>query len=206
MSMDGGDPREALVTSTQNPGDLIPRPDPTALTATAVANAKEDLRRELAQLREILEARMTAMDNERKLLLQIMNERSAEVDRRFGDRDTLFTERDAARQEAVRTALAAARELGDARDVATDKANEKFETSVREQMRQLAELASANRDLLDGKIDALKERIDRADGTLSGAAGQRTERRLDTGLNYTAASVLIGFLLLAVALYAALHH
>jgi len=187
------------------PGDWRPIPDPTLLTTQAVEQAATAFRRELAALREILEARMDASDDARKLLLQIMNERAAEVDRRFTDRDTLFTERDGARQEAVRTALAAARELGDARDIATDKANEKFEASVREQMRQLAELASANRDLLDGKIEALKERIDRSDGTLSGTSAARTERRLDAGLNYTAVSVVIGFLILAVALYAALH-
>lgn len=48
---------EALIQHP-SPGDLIPRPDPTALTATAVANAKDDLRRELASQKEILEARI----------------------------------------------------------------------------------------------------------------------------------------------------
>ena len=52
----------------------------------------------------------------------------------------------------------------------------------------------------------LTSRLDRGEGTTAGAAGQRTERRLDAGLNYTAASVLLGFLVLALALYAALHH
>jgi hypothetical protein len=203
--MADGEPREALVTQ-QNPGDLIPRPDPTALTATAIANAKEDLRRELAQLREILEARMDSMDHERQLLLQIMNERAAEIDRRFGERDLRFRERDQARQDAVRTALDAAKELSDARDASADKAIEKFEISVREQISQIGELAASARQQLDTQIRALEKRLDRGEGETGGAAGYRTQRRLDTGTNLMAASVLIGFLLLAVALYTALHH
>jgi hypothetical protein len=52
---------EALVTG-QHAGDLIPRPDPTALTATAVTQAKEDLRRELGSLQNLLEARISRLE------------------------------------------------------------------------------------------------------------------------------------------------
>jgi hypothetical protein len=194
------------VTAPQPPGDWRPIPDPTRLTAEAVANAEAGLRREIGNQIEIIRARLDAMDNARALLLQIMDERSAEIERRFGERDLRFTERDVARQEAVRTALDAAKELSDARDAAADRAIAKFEISVREQISQIGELAASGRDQLDTQIRALEKRLDRGEGASTGAADTRSERRLDTGLNYTAASVLIGFLILAVALYAALHH
>jgi hypothetical protein len=172
-------------------GDLVPRPDPTVLTATAVRQAKEDLRRELAQLREILEARMDAMDHARALLLQIMDERAAEIQRRFDERDLRFSERDTARQDAVRTALEAAKELSDARDGAADKAIEKFEAAVREQIGQIGELAESGRQQLSTQIQALKERIDRGEGSASGAQGYRTERRLDYGAIVAALAAVI---------------
>ena len=51
----------------------------------------------------------------------------------------------------------------------------------------------------------LTSRLDQGEGTDRGAAEAVTNRRLDAGLNYTAASVLLGFLVLAISLYAALH-
>lgn len=175
--MAADDPRPGL----QGLPDLVPRPDPTLLTNAAVREASEVARRELSALREILEARMDRMDAERGLLLKIMDERSAEIDRRFTERDLRFTERDHARQDAVRTALDAAKDLGDARDAAADKAIEKFEASVREQIAQIGELAESGRQQLSTQIQALKERMDRGEGGTVGAKDYRTERRLDTG-------------------------
>jgi len=179
--------------------NLVPRPDPSSLTITVIAQAKEDLRRELAALRETLEARLDAMDNERRLLLQIVDERHAETGRRFEERDLRFAERDTARQDAVRTALTAAKDLSDARDASTDKAAGKFEDSVREQIGQLGALASANRDQLSTQIESLKERIDRGEGSTTGAAGYRSERRLDMGQVMAGVAVLIA--LVSLILY-----
>ena len=189
------------MTETGASGDWRPVPDPTALTAIAVSQAKDDLRRELASLREILEARLNAMDGERRLLLQIVDERRAETARRFEERDLRFGERDTARQEAVRTALNAAKDLSDARDAATDKAAGKFEDSVREQIGQLGALAAANREQLATQIDALKERIDKAEGGTTGASGYRSEARLNINTLLQVAAVLIA----AAILYAAFH-
>jgi hypothetical protein len=189
---------EALVSSSRGDDDLIPRPDPTALTATAVRQAKEDLRRELSALREVLEARMDRADTERKLLLQVMDERADGIERRFAERDARFAERDEHRVDAVRVALDAARELNDERDKSTEKASGKFEESVREQIGQIAALAEASRDVLDAKISTLKERLDRGEGAAGGAQGYRTERRLDTGQMVAIASTVAGFITIAV--------
>jgi hypothetical protein len=170
----------------------VPVPDPTRLTT-------EQLHRELGSLREILEIRMNSMDHERQLLLQIMDERTAEIERRFADRDIRFDDRDKARQAAIIIALGAAKELSDAHDVATANATEKFEASVRVQLASLGQLAAANRDLLEGKIEALKERIDRGEGSTSGARSERTEQRAGHGESRLNQGTLISFALLAVA-------
>jgi hypothetical protein len=199
---------------SQTPGGgWVPVPDPTTLTEAAVQKAKDDVRRELAGLRELLEKRMDCQDAERRLLLQIMDERTAETNRRFAERDVRFDERDRSRQEAVRTALdaaseavrtalAAAKELSDARDAATDKATGKFETSVREQIAQLGALSAANRDQLSTQIQALKERIDRGEGSETGASGYRAERRLDMGQVIAAMAVIVA---VVVAIISILH-
>jgi hypothetical protein len=182
--------------------DLIPRPDPSLMTSAAVNEAKNELRRELAALREILEARMDSADADRRLVLQIMDERREEIRRRFAERDIRFDERDQARQEAVRTALDAAKELSDARDAAADKAIAKFETSVREQIAQLGELGESGRAQLSTQIQGLKERLDRSEGGRTGAGEYRTESRLNVNLVITAVIAVVAILSLLV-LYAA---
>jgi hypothetical protein len=183
-----------------DPGDLRPRPDPTVLTAEAVRQAKEDLRREIRAEVKILEARLDSMDHARALLLQIMNERSADIDRRFKERDLRFDERDKARRDAVQTALAAAKELSDTRDIATDKASAKFESTVKDSLSQLGQLAAADRDQLSTRINGLKERIDRGEGGQAGAAGSRSETRLNLNSLISA-----GVLLLAVVTFILLY-
>jgi small-conductance mechanosensitive channel len=178
-----------------------PVPDPTALTTEAVERATAQFRRELAGLREVLESRMNCADAERRLLLQIMDERSAQIQQQFAERDARFAERDQARQDAVRTALDAAKELSDARDAATDRATGKFEDSVKAQIGQLAALAESGRERLAAQIQALKERLDRGEGSDTGAAGIRTEQRLNISQVIAAAAVLVAivsFILYAV--------
>jgi small-conductance mechanosensitive channel len=183
-----------------------PVPDPTALTTEAVERATAQFRRELAGLREVLEARMNCADAERRLLLQIMDERSAQIQQQFAERDARFAERDQARQDAVRTALDAAKELSDARDAATDKATGKFEDSVRTQIAQLGALAESGRDQLGSQIQALKERLDRGEGSDTGAAGYRTEQRLNTSSLVGIAGTVLALVAIAVTIIIATRH
>jgi hypothetical protein len=180
-----------MADGTTPGGGWVPVPDPTALTAEAVATAKDELRRELAATREILETRMRAMDQERRSILRIMDEQKTEIERRFIERDSRYDERDRARQDAVLTALNAARELNDARDAATEQASQKFEAAIREQIQQTAVLFQAGRERLDTKIEGLKERIDRGEGGTTAASVDRAERRLDYGNIVALVSALI---------------
>jgi hypothetical protein len=53
---------EEDIGGRQNNDTWVPRPDPTALTTYIVNQAKTDLRREVAALRELLEARLKALE------------------------------------------------------------------------------------------------------------------------------------------------
>lgn len=56
-----------ITTKPNGPTSLwgsVPQPDPTVLTATAVAQAKQDLRRELAAQRELIDQRIDGIVNE----------------------------------------------------------------------------------------------------------------------------------------------
>lgn len=63
----------------QDSGFWTPRPDPTVLTTEAVARATDIFRRELQALRELLDARLGAMDSDRDRLRDLVED----VVRRF---------------------------------------------------------------------------------------------------------------------------
>jgi hypothetical protein len=71
-------------------GGWVPVPDPTALTATAVDNAKEDLRRELATQKEILEARIARTES---AIRETVVERRAEISDAVNALEALLTQR-----------------------------------------------------------------------------------------------------------------
>jgi vacuolar-type H+-ATPase subunit I/STV1 len=178
-----------------------PRPDPTILTTA-------QLLRELAALRELLEARLDGMDRATELLSatvnrtptviqteishvrEVIDEKFASVDQRFAERDVRFTQQNEANAEALKAALTAARELGELQTRANALANAKTEESVSQQLKSLAE-----------KIDVNTQRIDRGEGSDVGAAGQRTDQRLNMSQVIAAIATLaavLGFILYAV--------
>lgn len=66
-----------LVDST---GGSVPVPDPTTLTATAVSQAKEDLRRDIAALRETIETRLDGMGQDRSRLWARLGELPGQIE------------------------------------------------------------------------------------------------------------------------------
>lgn len=53
----------ARIGNVQGAETWVPRPDPTVLTAEAVSVTKQDLRREMAALRELMEARLGSLED-----------------------------------------------------------------------------------------------------------------------------------------------
>ena len=244
--MAAGDPRDSQETEGEivappGFGDLVPRPDPTALTATAVSAAKTDLRRELLAQRELLGERISRLetiihdldsrfssevgrriealhdllaqrDNGIEAELQILagqahdarserealrerlqadigiavaslqklhEERFAAIGQQFTERDIRADQDKRASKDALDAALLAQKEAVAQQNDANTTAATKSETSFTKQIDQIGTLIATLEKSLTDRITELKERIDRGEGTTTGAAGAHTEQRLN---------------------------
>jgi hypothetical protein len=199
--MDGDDPRGA---------GWRPVPDPTVLTT-------QQLLRELASLREVYDTRIGAMDKAAEVLSETVNrtptaiqtaignlrevhdERFNSIQQQFRERDVRTEQADKARAEALAAALQAAKEAVFEQAQAAAKAADKTELSFTKLIEQTQLQITTVAEGLGDKIADLKGRIDRGEGSTAGAAGTRTEQRLN--LNTVIAAVAL--LLSAVIVFAA---
>ena len=172
--------------------DWRPTPDPTALTTA-------QLLRELGALRELVFARLDAMDKATVVLSETVNrtptviqteishvrelldEKFAGIAKQFAERDVRTEQAAKGGKEALDAALLAAKELVAQQNEANRGEAAKTEQNFTKQI-----------DAQAARIDELKERIDRGEGSASGSAGQRTETRLNMG-------TVISVVLLAIA-------
>jgi hypothetical protein len=187
-----------------------------------IENTREQLHREtttqVAQLRELLEARFDGMDRairlhaeiidrvplERDLaikhLAELHDEKFASIALQFAERDVRSEQATEGAKQALDAALLAQKELVAQQNEANSAAAAKAEASFTKQIDQIGTIIQTLEKALDARITELKERIDRGEGSTSGAADSRSERRLDTGQVLTTLSVLaavIGLLILA---------
>lgn len=179
---------------------------------------REETTAQVGQLRELLEARFDGMDRAIRLHAGIIDRVPAERDLAIKDLELLhdekfssialqFVERDVRSEQAsegakqaLDAALLAQKELVAQQNEANSAAAAKAEASFTKQIDQIGTIIQTLEKALDARITELKERIDRGEGSTSGAAGSRSERRLDTGQVLTTLSVLaavIGLLILA---------
>jgi len=191
-------------------GDWRPVPDPTVLTTA-------QLLREQAALRELIETRLDGMDTATMLLsetvnrtptiiqteiahvrelmagelsrmTQISEERLKGIELQFTERDVRTEQAAKAGKDALDAALKSQKELV----AQQNEANRAEAAKTESNFAKLIEAQSA-------RTDELKERIDRGEGSTAGAAGTRTEQRLN--LNTVIAAVAL--LLSAVIVFAA---
>jgi hypothetical protein len=177
----GSDPRE-------QPGFWTPRPDPTVLTTDAVERATAQFRREMQQLRELIETRLDCADAalanhlremetvrhqiEEKIthLRELAEEKFDSIDRRFDDRDARAGDAARAGKEALAAALESARqltelqnrankELSEAQDKANQAAITKAQGATNEQIKALDQVSGTNRKALEDKIDDARTRL-----------------------------------------------
>lgn len=186
--------------------DWRPIPDPTLLTTA-------QLRQELGTLREIIEARLDAMDTATKLLSETVNRTPTEIQKEIGHLRELawerfesislqFAARDAQVEalartsaESLKAALESADKLAAAHTEAALLANAKTEASFAEQIKALAD-----------KIEVNTRQLDKGAGTVTGAQGERSERRLDTGQWVAVAGLLAALVAVAVTIIIATRH
>ena len=188
----------------------VPQPDPTLLTATAVDNAKADLRRELQAMHTLTYARIDGMAKELDILtvavshvpsdrevlrerlqldirtavenLKALHDEKFEgVQQQFAERDTRGEQEKKSSKEALDAALLAQKESVSQQNDANTTAATKSETSFTKQIDQIGTLIATLEKSLTDRITELKERIDRGEGGAAGSAGYRAEHRLDTG-------------------------
>lgn len=203
-------------------GDITPSPDPTRLTSDAVNAATAQWRRDLASLREIVVTRLDAMDQAtrlqvvqleqqllalREFLLGEIRKDAAVSVERFGAVDNRFAERDTRTEQAAQesrisldAALAAAKEAVSEQNKANTLAIGKSEAATQKQIDAMLAQMNASNKALDEKIADVKARQDRGEGGTAGAAGSRTERRLDTGQAIAVLAIVLTVVGLLVAI------
>jgi len=178
----------------------------------------EEMTTQVVQLRELLEARFDGMDRAIRLHAEIIDRVPTDRDKaikhleelhdeKFGSIALQFAERDVRSEQAsegakqaLDAALLAQKELVAQQNEANSAAAAKAEASFTKQIDQIGTIIQTLEKALDARITELKERIDRGEGSTAGAAGSRSDRRLDTGQVLTTLSVLaavIGLLILA---------
>jgi len=165
----------------------------------------------LDSLKEVLETRLDGIDRATELLSatinrtpteitkeithlkSILDERLRSVDARFVEADRLtvtqFSERDVRTEQASQSssqalaaALQAAKELVGAQGEASAAAAVKAEVSTAKQIDQLVVIISTLEKSINDRITELKERIDRGEGTTTGARDTRVDNRAGTSL------------------------
>jgi hypothetical protein len=181
--------------------ELLPRPDPSRLTT-------DQLRRELSGLREVLTARLDGMDRATTLLSETVNrtptviqteiahvreliqeklgtlggqaeEKFKSIELQFVERDVRTGQAATAAGEALKAALQAAKEAVFEQAQAAAKAADKTELSTTKQIDLIQNQIKTLGESFTDKIDDLKGRIDRGEGSASGTASYRADRRED---------------------------
>jgi len=142
----------------------VPIPDPSLITEREIAKAKTDIRREfelqLIGARDVLTAQLDGR----------AARRSRSVKRMANDN-----------KDAIAAALRAQKEETNTKHDANAATAVKMETYFAKQADQTQQLLHEMQRSTDGKINDLKSRLDKGEGTLRGGAETRTEHRLNVG-------------------------
>jgi hypothetical protein len=203
--------------------------DPRAVVPGAPFLTTEELRRDVSALREILQARLDGMDRATVVLSETVNRtptaietaishlrelhderfRSTEhvsqtrlngIEQQFAERDVRTEQAAIATDSALKAALQAAKEAVFEQSQAAAKAAEKVEQSTTKQIDQIGLRIDTVAQGFDARLTELKERIDRGEGSTSGASEFRTERRLDLGTALQTIAILatmVGLIIVA---------
>ena len=194
----------------------VPIPDPSLLTT-------QQLRDGLATLKELINARLDAMDTATDLRLEafqrvpadiagqikhlreVQDEKFHTINNQFVERDVRTAQASVAADDALKAALQAAKELVGAQGEASAAAAVKSETSFAKQVDQIGTILSTTQLALDARITELKERIDRNEGSSSGAEMSLSSRRSDSQLVVSAIGLLLLLASVAIAVFVATH-
>ena len=186
----------------------VPVPDPSLLTTQHIRNSIENLR-------ELIGARLDAMDQATELRLERFHDVPAQTDEKvqrlqdlhetkfagialqFHERDTRTDQTAATSKQALDAALLAAKELVGQQNEANAAAATKAELSTIKQIDQIVVLVGTIEKALGAQIIEIKERIDRNEGGIAGGRNVTESRRADSSL--TLSVIVAVFLFVSVA-------
>lgn len=213
--------RARLMTAVEEPAVLRPNPDPTVRTAEAVKAATEQQRRDLQSMREIIEARLDAIDTATTLRLQgydaqpaaiehavgqleqLSNEKFTAIEQRFHERDMRLDQAAISSRVAIDAALLAAKELVGQQNASNVEAAAKAERAFTKQIDQTSVLIVTLEKALTDRIIELKERMDRGEGTRQGNSETQVQHRAASNSAWQIAVVIGGFVTIGLGILSA---
>jgi len=191
----------------------------TELLAATVGRVPSDTDKQVNALRELLAARIDGMDEATKLLAVNVREVPTDIDKaakalreilqgeiknvsdvaieKFLAIDGTFS----SNALALTAALAAQKEAAAEQNKSNTLAITKSEVATKEKIDSNAQQTATSLQSLAARLDDLKERVDRGEGSTSGEKDRRTEQRLDVGQVIAVIAVIVT-IVAAVILYA----
>jgi Fe2+ transport system protein B len=176
------------------PPDWRPIPDPTVLTTEAI-------RRDIDHLRELFDSRYVGLEADfesftshhdrehREIVERAIQHLKELTDEKFRGIALQFAERDVRTEQA----FTASTEAITAAMAAQEKAIGKSEVAVAKQIDDLRTTFVTALEGTNAKVDDVKDRVVRAEGSLTGEEKKTAGISQATGLAIAAAGVLIGF-------------
>jgi hypothetical protein len=201
----------------------LPVPDPTQATEQRIERGLKAERDYEDAKRETIVARLDAMDKATELLSDTVNrvptdmqlvvghlrelhdEEFRSVSLQFAERDKRSERESRDNKVAVDAAFAAQKEAASKQDEANQKAIDKSEKATAETITKLAELVETRIGGLVIQIDDVKARVGAIVAGSSGAQGQRTETRLNTGQMIAGLSAVFVAVAIIVSVLIAFH-
>jgi hypothetical protein len=166
-------------------GDLRPVPDPTSLTSALVT-------REVALLKELFNQRFETVDAETKATNELREADSRGIKTQIAERDLRVTQAYSENKTAIDAALAAQEKAVNKQNDAFSLSIAKSEAATTKQIDQHGVLLSTTAAGLMGKIDDIKERVIRWEGTEKGVADNRTSVQLQTMNTVSLLALILG--------------
>lgn len=172
-------------------------------------------------MREIIEARLDAIDTATTLRLQGYDAQPAAIERsvrqlaeltdgkfrsiaqQFHERDIRLEQAAGASRLAIDAALLAAKELVGQQNTSNVEAAAKAERAFTKQIDQTSVLIVTLEKALTDRIIELKERMDRGEGTRQGNSDSQMEHRAATSSTWQIAAVIGGFVTIAIGILTA---
>jgi len=175
-----------------------PVPDPTELTT-------KNLQREIAALKELIEARIVSLDHTISTRLEghetLQKVQFEHIADKFIDRDAHADKANRDSKDNIAAALQAAKESVFQHNQASSIAIAKSETAMNKTIDQIMTLIHTSNDSLESKISDIKDRLTSIEGKGAGVAATQSKQEKDSSFWVSVVAVLVAFSSLIVMVF-----